>query len=123
VANNTPITSNYGGVNTFSPGWVTYAISNTFQWTISAGTSLVITGAATAPLATADAEAWTIMGPLDLTKVVPDAGVAIKSITAALPSYQYRYGTAGNYQAAFVATNATAGKVDSVTKTMGITIQ
>jgi len=107
LANNSPITSNFGGVPTYSPGWVAYPVNNTFTWVVSAGTSLVITGASTAALATADSEAWTIMGPVDLTKVTPDVGVAIKGITLPLPSYTYVYGKAGMYKATFIAGNAT----------------
>jgi hypothetical protein len=82
---------------------------------VSAGTSLVITGATTAAAATANSEAWTIMGPVDLTKVTPDAGVAIKSITLPQPNYTYVYGKAGNYKATFIAGNATRdGGVSSV---------
>jgi len=123
AASNTPITSNYAGVNTFSPGWVTYTVSNTYAWTVTAGTSLVIAGAATVPLATASAESWTFVGPVDLQKVTPDVGVPIKLITATLPSYQYAYSTTGSYNAVFFAANATASRMDSVTRTVGITVK
>jgi plastocyanin len=123
AANNTAITSNYGGVSTFSPGWVAYPTTNTYNWVVTAGTSLVITGAATAAAATSPAEAWTIMGPLDLQKVTPDIGVAIKSITLALPSYTYVYSKAGTYTATFVAANATPDAENSAVNTVDLTIQ
>lgn len=123
AANNTPITTNYGGVSTFSPGWVAYPTSNTYNWVVTAGTSLVITGAATAAAATSPAEAWTILGPLDLQKVTPDAGVAIKSITLGLPFYTYVYNKAGRYTATFVAANATPDAENNAVSTVDLTIQ
>ena len=42
---------------------------------------VVITGASTAAAATAPAESWAIMGAVDLRKVTPDAGLAVKDIT------------------------------------------
>ncbi len=123
LANNSPITSNFGGVPTYSPGWVAYPVSNTFTWVVSAGTSLVITGAATAPLATADAEAWAIMGPVDLTKVTPDVGVAIKGITLPLPSYNYVYSKAGTYKATFIAGAATRDDEVNSVNTVDVTVK
>ena len=123
VANNTPITSNYGGATTFSPGWVTFPVSNTYPWTVTAGTSLVIAGAATAAAATANAESWVIMGPLNLQKVTPDMGVAIKTMTAALPSYVYTYAAPGTYAAIFVASNYNVDRSDSINRSINIVIQ
>lgn len=123
LASNSPITSNYGGVATYSPGWVAYPVSNTITWVVSAGTSLVITGATTAAAATANAEAWTIMGPVDLTKVTPDAGVAIKSITLPLPNYTYVYNKAGNYKATFIAGNASRDKEADRVSALDLTIE
>lgn len=123
VANNTPVTSNYGGVTTYSPGWVVYTPHNTFGWTVTAGTSLVVAGAATVAAATDNAEAWTIMGALDLRKVTPDIGVAVKSITAVQPAYVYTYAKAGGYAATFVAENATRDKADSAVRTINLTIR
>lgn len=118
--------TNYGN-NTYGPGW---AISfdpaknaNKYAWVYTDKTSLVITGATTAATATASAEAWAIMGPVDLTRVTPDAGVNIKSITAKLASYQYSYGTAGNYNAVFVGVNATPDASSTVVKNVPITVK
>jgi hypothetical protein len=117
--------TNYGAT-TYGPGW---AVSfdpakdaNSYAWTYTAGTSLVITGATTAALATQSAEAWAIMGPIDLTKVTPDAGVAIKAISAALPSYSYMYTTAGNYTAVFVASNSTDAGTNTVIRKVPLII-
>ncbi|MET4141341.1 DUF5017 domain-containing protein [Pedobacter sp. UYP1] len=109
--------SNYGN-STYGPGWaVSYDPSknlNKLGWVYTDGTSLVITGAATAAAATAPAEAWAIMGPIDLSRVTPDAGLAIKNISATLSSYQYKYTAAGSYNSVFVAANSTAD--ESATK-------
>lgn len=122
VANTTPITSNYAGVNTFSPGWVPYNVKNTYNWVVTAGTSLVITGATTAATATSNAEAWVIMGSIDLTKVTQDVGVAIKNIAAQLPSYPYPYGAAGIYTATFVASSVNVNAMDSISRTIPVQV-
>ncbi|RKR80127.1 uncharacterized protein DUF5017 [Mucilaginibacter gracilis] len=128
VANlNAPTTSytNYGNV-TYAPGWaVSYDVAknaNKYAWVFTDKTSLVITGATTVPLATAPAEAWAVMGPVDLTRVTPDAGVAIKAISATLTGYSYNYTTAGTYNAVFVASNVTNSGISSVVKTIPVTV-
>ncbi len=123
-APNTAIT-NYGNA-TYGPGWaVSYdpaKNANKYAWTYTAGTSLVITGATTAALATASAEAWAVMGPVDLTRVTPDVGTAIKAISATLSSYPYNYTTAGTYNAVFAASNNTGSATSSVVKKVTLTI-
>lgn len=118
--------TNYGN-STYGPGW---AVSfdpnknaNKYAWVYTDKTSLVITGATTAVTATAGAEAWAIMGPVDLTRVTPDVGVSIKSITARLASYQYNYTTAGTYNAIFVGANSTPDASSSVVKNLSITVK
>jgi hypothetical protein len=124
---NGPITAitNYG-VTTYGPGW---AVSfdpakdaNKYAWVYTDKTSLVITGASTVAAATAPAEAWAIMGPIDLSRVTPDMGVGIKAISARLASYQYKYSTAGTYNAVFVASNNTIDGTSSVVKKIVLTI-
>ena len=122
ATNTTPITTNYAGVNTFSPGWVAYPVANTYNWTVTAGTSLVVAGAGTVAASTAYSEAWAIMGPIDLTKVTPDVGVAVKSIVSQVPSYQYTYSTAGTYSATFSAVNEDVHAVDSVSRTIPVVV-
>jgi hypothetical protein len=128
IANlNAPTTAftNYGNT-TYGPGWaVSYdpaKNTNKYAWAYTDKTSLVITGATTAALATASAEAWAIMGPVDLTRVTPDAGLSIKGISATLASYSYNYLTAGTYNAVFVASNNTSDGSVVVTKTIPITV-
>lgn len=129
IANlNAPTTSftNYGNA-TYGPGWaVSYDLAkdaNKYAWVFTDKTSLVITGAATAAAATAPAEAWAIMGPVDLTRVTPDIGVGIKSISAKLASYTYNYTAAGSYNAVFVASNNTNGGTNTVVKQIPLTIK
>jgi len=128
IANlNAPTTSftNYGNT-TYGPGWaVSYDLAknaNKYAWVYTDKTSLVITGATTAALATAPAEAWAIMGPIDLTRVTPDMGVAIKAISATLPSYSYMYTTAGTYNAVFVSSNSTPAQTSFSVKKISLTI-
>jgi hypothetical protein len=128
IANlNAPTTSftNYGNV-TYGPGWaVSYDLAknaNKYAWVFTDKTSLVITGATTAPLATAGAEAWAIMGPIDLTRVTPDAGINLKIISSRLSSYQYNYATAGSFNSVFVASNNTVDASSAIVKTLPVTI-
>ncbi|MDI3320668.1 DUF5017 domain-containing protein [Pinibacter soli] len=120
-AYNVPIV-NYGGT-TFSPGWMAFPVANTYNWTITAGTSLVITGAATATDATSNAEAWTFMGSIDLTSVTPDMGVAVKNITTAVAPFKYLYPAVGKYDAVFAATNLTAYTQDTTTRKIPVVIK
>lgn len=121
-AYNIPFT-NYGAT-TYSPGFFACKVSNNYNWSVGS-TSLVITGATSAGAATAPAEAWVITGPIDLKKVTPDAGVAVKTVsqTAADLKYIYKYGTAGTYQAVFSGGQVSAGESNYTTKSFSITVQ
>lgn len=117
--------TNYGN-STYGPGW---AVSfdpaknlNNYGWVYTDKTSLVVAGAGTAATATANAEAWAIMGPIDLTRVTPDIGVNIKSITNKLVVYPYNYPVAGTYNAVFVSGNFTPDATKTVIKKTAITI-
>jgi hypothetical protein len=116
--------TNYGVATVISPGWVGYKISNNYNWVISAGTSLVITGATTAVTATAPAEAWTFAGGVLLNKVANDIGVAIKETSSRLatPNYTYPYKAAGNYTVTFVASNSNIEGQREVVKQIQLTI-
>jgi hypothetical protein len=97
--------TNYG-VPTFNPGFVFYNLSNTNFWfnsTVNSQAGLVFK-TDNAGL-TADADSWAIVGPINLKKVTPDNGVVIKSLAQNLRDlrFSYRYMTAGNYEATFVA--------------------
>lgn len=106
--------TNYGNSYLFSPGWVAYKVSNAFNWVVTSGSSLVITGATTAAAATIAAEAWVITGPINLRTVTADLGVPIKNIATRMLSYTNKYTTAGTYTATFVGSNANVygGKED-----------
>ncbi|SEN91335.1 protein of unknown function [bacterium A37T11] len=117
------ITSNFAGVSTFSPGWVGIPVKNTLNWVITGGTSLVITGAATADLATSDTETWTLMGPLDLQKVTPEVGIAVKSANAVVNSYSYTFKSAGTFSAKFVAYNENVSAREEKTKEFNIVVK
>lgn len=111
--------TNYGVAVTFSPGWVFYKITNNYGWGLSSN-NLIITGATNAGGATA--EAWALMGPVDLTKVTPDTGLPVKGIETRLNSFSYSYPGAGTFTATFVgATNNAYGKKEIV-KQIQITI-
>jgi hypothetical protein len=129
AASNQLIT-NYG-VNTPGLGWLSIydenLNANKYGWVYTTGVgaagSLVITGAATVPAATAPAESWAILGPVDLRKVTPDAGLAIKEITALVKTYtSTTVYTAGNYKATFVASNNTVDGKSVAVKQLPITI-
>jgi len=93
--------TNYG-VTSYSPGFSAYKASSVYNWTITSS-SLVITGAASAGAATTAAEAWVILGPLNLKKVTPDAGMPVKNTSqkAGDLKYNYMYTAIGEYHAVF----------------------
>lgn len=53
----------------------------------------------------ADNQVWAITKGLSLTKVQPDAGVALKNMSTRMDNYSYTYNTAGTYTVTFVASN------------------
>lgn len=102
LANTTSAAINNYGVSTiYSPGWVYYNISGIYNWWLSSN-KIIIAGASSATSATDSAEAWAIMGPLDLRKVSPDVATYIKKMDERIESYDYTYKTAGEYTASFV---------------------
>lgn len=129
AASNQSIT-NYG-INSPGLGWL--SISNpslntlNYNWVYSAGIgtagSLVVTGATTALTATAPAESWAIMGAVDLRKVTPDGGLAVKDINTLLKTYKpiVSY-PAGAYNVTFVASNNTVDGMSVVVRQLPITI-
>ncbi len=115
--------TNYETATIFSPGWVSYKVKNNYNWVISSGKSLVITGATTAVTSTAAAEAWTFTGPVDLWRVSPDVGIFVKDMTTQASSYNFKYSNSGAYSAAFVASkNNVYGKAESVRR-INITVE
>jgi hypothetical protein len=110
---------NYGA-STFSPGWVAYTPSNTKKWAISAS-NLVIDS--TTAASTTNSESWTLMGNIDITKVTPDMGVAIKNISGLPATYRYGYAAVGVYNATVVATNNSVYTQDSVVKVVPVVVQ
>jgi hypothetical protein len=97
--------ANYGVSVVFSPGWVPYKYIGPYNWVVTSGSSLVITGATTAVAATSASEAWVFCGPITLNKVANDVGVAIKETSSRLSSTTFTYKAAGTYTATFVANN------------------
>lgn len=117
---NAPIT-NYG-VADFGSGWVGQNVKNTYKWVVTAGTSLVITGATTAAAAN-NAEAWILTGAIDLKKVTPDRGVPIKDMMVKPLPYTYRYPAKGKYDAYFEAGNGTIYESGSIVRKIPIVIK
>ncbi|MFT3822286.1 MAG: DUF5017 domain-containing protein [Chitinophagaceae bacterium] len=84
--------------------WTAYKIKGTAAWAITSTQFQIVGGAATATTN----ESWVVSKPLDLTKIAPDIGVAIKSVgTASMKEYDYLYTKAGTYTATFVIFNNT----------------
>lgn len=131
-ANATQSITNYG-VNTPGLGWLTISDfnknANKYAWLYAAGAgtggSLTITGGTTAANSTADAESWAILGPVDLRKVTPDAGVGIKVVTALLGNYSSSgaYSLPGEYKATFVGSNNSVNDNSTLVKQVPITIK
>jgi hypothetical protein len=112
-----------GNMTAVSPslGFRTVDIMNpAVNWT----SALVITGATTAATAVAT-EDWAIMGPVDLSRVLPDAGISIKTITESMNKFpfNYKYAAIGNYDAVFVASNANRDASESTIKKISVVVQ
>ncbi len=125
-----------------SPGWGQINVTNPairFSPLVSTAvtSSFIIAGATVAAGALA-AESYIVSGPLDLQRVLPDAGVVVKdqttnasnssysSTTSSAPSnanYAYRFMAPGTYNVTFVATNANVSEQASVVKTMVIVVR
>ncbi|PWJ57747.1 uncharacterized protein DUF5017 [Dyadobacter jejuensis] len=113
--------SNYGVSTNYSPGWASYWISSGYTWGLSSN-RLIITGATSAANATLPAESWTLMGPVDLTKVTPDVGQHLKGLDTRLENYEYSYSAPGTYNATFVAASTNVYGDREVVRTVQITI-
>lgn len=111
-----------------SPGWVAghFFGDSTINWnpTVTGATtaSVIMAGGTTVATETAVTR-WLVAGPISLTRVLPDVGVAVKAITLLVPTYQYTYAKSGSYTATFFAANVNADKEDSTTRTINVTIQ
>jgi hypothetical protein len=112
------------GVQTYSPGFVNYRVKNNYNWIIGS-TSLVITGADSAPWAVAVAEGWAIIGPIDLKKVTPDVGAVVKTASQSMDDvkFSYRYNTPGTYEATFYGGRVSGNENEQEAKTITITVQ
>jgi hypothetical protein len=124
MAANTTQLLNYS-TPTYSPGFIAMTAYGKYHWVVTAGTSLLITGATSAAAATDSSENWAIVGPIDLKKVSPDMGVPIKMISENMQKfpYSYQYLTKGNYQATFVASNVNADAEDHAVRTVNVNVQ
>jgi hypothetical protein len=126
IANHNASSAAYAsyGVQTYSPGFVNYRVKNIYNWIIGS-TSLVITGADSAPFATAVAEGWAIIGPVDLKKVTPDVGAVVKTASQSIDDlhFSYRYTTPGTYEATFYGGRVSLNEYEQEAKTITITVQ
>ncbi|WP_345953989.1 DUF5017 domain-containing protein [Mucilaginibacter sp. PAMB04168] len=111
------------GVDTFSPGWAGYTLQNTYLWNITS-TQLMITGATTAATAKETAEAWAIIGSINLRKVVPDVGVLIKNPTQSLSAsaFTYKYAAKGSFNAVFVGGSIDVNREKFVQKSVKVNV-
>jgi hypothetical protein len=121
---NAPYT-NYG-VSTFSPGFVFYTITNTLYWfnsTVNSQAGIVFK-TDNAGL-TADCESWAFVGPVDLKKVTPDAGVYIKTASQNLSdlNYTYKYSKTGTYDATFIGGKINRDEKTYITKPVQLIVQ
>ncbi|WP_113635768.1 DUF5017 domain-containing protein [Nubsella zeaxanthinifaciens] len=72
------------------------------NWTFGTDLILKFQGGGTT---TGSNQVWAISGGLSLTKVQPDAGVALKNMSTRMDNYTYKYTAAGTYTVTFVAAN------------------
>jgi len=100
-------------------GWTALNIKNPLGFWIVNTTLRIAGGAANSE----DNEDWVISKPLYLNKVMPDAGVAIKDITAKLATYRYVYQAEGTYTASFLVSNATVNGGKQMLKEITIKVE
>lgn len=117
------ISYNNYGVPCFSPGYSAFRVMNSYYWVVNT-TSLVITGATSAGAATA-AEAWVLLGPVDLKKVTPDMGVQVKNTSQKAEEVRpiYQYPAAGVYNAVFAGGKVSIDDNEYTTKSFQITVK
>lgn len=121
-ASNTAYT-NYG-VSGFSPGFAAFRSLNNYYWVVTNGTSLVITGATSAGTA-APAEAWAIIGPINLKEVTPDIGKPVKMVIDKIEDLEwiYRYTTPGSYNAVFSGGRISLKESEYTARSFQITVK
>lgn len=68
-------------------------------------------------------QVWTISSGLNLTKVKPDAGVALKNMTTRMDNYDYTYNVAGTYTVTFVASNVNVYGEEKTVKEVQVVIE
>lgn len=114
--------TNYG-VATFSPGFSAFRVTNSYYWVVNT-TSLVITGA-TSTGSAAPAEAWVLLGPIDLKKVTPDMGVQVKNASQKIEELKpiYQYAAVGVYNAVFAGGKVSIDESQYTTKSFQITVK
>ncbi|MCK0146482.1 DUF5017 domain-containing protein [Arenibacter sp. F26102] len=122
IANHgTSAINNYGVSTTVSPGWVGSNLVNSYNWGVSSS-NFVITGSTNAGTA-AEAEAWCISGPIDLTHVTPDVGKLVKNMSASMTDYEYQFNTAGEYKVSFVGKASNIYGAEEVVKELDVVVQ
>ncbi len=136
---------------TTSPGWGSVNVANPLiKWGFNGGSagntaigqslssngstgSFVIRGNTTATSAVAT-EGWMVAGPIDLKRVLPDAGVGIKNkgenamliskgfYASRTANFTYRFPRAGIYEITFLAQNDTESDQNTLVKTITVEI-
>ncbi len=100
-------------------GWREISVKNSDRkWAIAVDQIKIGGGPANTP----DNEDWAVTKPLNLSKVQPDIGFALKNITTKMTEYEYIYDTPGDYVVTFIATNARVGEEKSVIKELNLKI-
>jgi hypothetical protein len=113
---------NFSGVPNFPNSMTSNASTSTFT----------VSGNAT-PATAATTETWIVTGPIDLHKVIPDAGVAVKDMTSNATSghysglsswanYAYVFSKPGTYNLTFLASSNSNKNISSLKKSILITV-
>ncbi len=68
-------------------------------------------------------QVWAVSNGLNLTKVQPDAGVALKNMSTRMDNYNYTYNTVGTYTVTFVASNINVYGESKTIKEVQVTIE
>lgn len=97
-----PLVTNING-----GGWVSVGVLNAIntpaiKWTVSSGGFVLNQGAVNAD----PVEQWVISKRINLSSVLPDKGVSIKTLNSDLESHPHIYTKAGTYKVVFIAKNS-----------------
>jgi hypothetical protein len=101
-------------------GWTSVKFGTSpVAWTFGTDRILKFQGGGTTTLSN---QVWAVSNALNLTKVKPDVGTALKNMSTRLDSHTFTYKQAGTYKVTFVGSNVNIYGESKVVKELELTI-